>query len=153
MFDPKNVLLTKMDLLNISVEILIKEYTKKSLTKELKVIHNQIRHYKYKKQYNFTRIIEYIIHLKDIINRYYLDEIATEILKKYYYNRKCNIIKRYTDKFSYTCNTQKEYYQSNKFLYSISTLERCKVSIINLYIITKTKSINGTFILLKYLQE
>lgn len=150
MIDQKRIFFTKIDFLSTSLEVLLEEYLIKDSTRELIYIRNTLRNYSNESKYNIIIIVKYVSYLQKVINKYFLSDIAAKMLKSYNKNEKCDLINRYRDKFCHIYMKREKYYEIQKLSFIINDN---KTSIINLYILSKLRSKQGKFLLIKYLYQ
>ena len=152
MINKKQILLTKIDLLNISLEAIVRGYTTTKTTEKLLSEYDILSQDRNNKSYNFIRLLIYIQQLKIITQEYSINIIASNILKDYTKNNIQWTTNKYSHKFSsiYTKHKKKDYYKNKKLLYNTYQLNIRDISILNLYIFTKITRKNGIFALIKY---
>ncbi len=141
----KNIILTKIDLLTISLESL-SIFLHKDIKKDSD-IHYKLKKSAFQNNYRFIDIFTKIYNIKLIIKNYYIDQIAIDILKEYSIDNQINILYKYNKKFNYIHSIKKEYYKNYKLLKN----ELNNISMINLYVISQLNKKDGIYILIKYL--
>ena len=152
MSNKRQILLTKIDLLNISLEAIIYNKTKSKSIKKFISMYNVLKKNKNHKLYNFVTTLRYIKQLKIITQEYSINIIAANILREYTQNSNQNIASKYNNKFNsiYIQNKKDNYYKNKKLLSNTYQIDIEQISLLNLYILTKITRRDGTFILIKY---
>lgn len=152
MINKRQILLTKIDLLHISLEAIVHSYTTNKKLTDFVLIHEMLRKQENSKLYHFITLLQYIKQLQIITEEYSINKIATKILKEYTNNSMHWAASKYNNKFSsiYNQNKKKNYYKNTKLLYNTYQINTKEISILNLYIFTKITRKDGTFTLIKY---
>ena len=139
MINKRQILLTKIDLLNISLEAIIYNHTTGKTLEELISLYDFLKKHRNNKSYNFVTILRYIKQLKIITQEYSINIIAENILKEYTENNIQHTSTKYNHKFNniYIQSKKKNYYKNKKLLCNTYQLNIKEISILNLYIFTK----------------
>lgn len=155
MINKRQILLTKIDLLNISLEAIVCNNTKGKTTEEFISMCSVLKKQRNDKLYNFIAILRYIKQLRVITKEYSIDTIAANILREYTQDSIRHIADKYNHRFRsmYIQNKKNNYYKNKKLLLNTYRMNIEEVSIVNLYIFTKITQKDGNFILLKYLYK
>ena len=148
MNNKKNIIITKIDLLIISLET-INMFFNKNINHIDKNYYN-LKNNKFDHN-KFTNIFKYIYDIRLIIKTYNVDKIAIDILKQYTLLHRFHIINKYNKRFYNIYYIKKEYYKNHKLLYNTSYHNMNDISIINLYIISQLRKKRGIYLLIKYL--
>lgn len=152
MINKRQILLTKIDLLNISLKAIVDDNRKNKTLEKFMSMYSILDKYSNNQLYNFVTTLRYIKQLKIIIHEYSINTIAANILREYTKNGTQHTANKYNNKFNsiYTQNKKNNYYKNKKLLYNAYQLSIEEISILNLYILTKITKKDGTFILMKY---
>nr|YP_009396502.1 hypothetical protein [Polysiphonia scopulorum]ARW65688.1 hypothetical protein [Polysiphonia scopulorum] len=155
MINKKQVLLTRIDLLGISLEALIYDYKTSKTLKKFISVNQCFKIQENNKIYNFIELLKYIKQLKIITNKYSLNKIAIKLLKEYKEDQTPSATNQYNNRFCsiYTQHDKKHYYKNKKLLSHSYQINIKEISILNLYIITKLTKAEGIFVLIKYLYK
>ena len=159
-------LIQKVDLLKISLETL-ESFQVTDLANQKKVIYKSAKNNqmqiinllkycghvkKYKKMHECcNNIVKYIHKIVTKINFYLLCYKANFIIKYYTRQKKPYHLIQYIRKFNYLYLAKHKYYNNYKCIDYQYQAKINKIAIINLYLITKLKSRQGIYFLVKYL--
>lgn len=147
----KEFLLHKLDLLNISLEILTSWHGNKNISQKFYILHSKIRNQEYNKRQRFIFLIKYVYYIIFTIDKYEVNKLANKVIKG-----EQKFFEQYISKFLYTYYKNKKYYINNKFIsYKIKDkkiIAKKTDAILQLYIISKLNKTQGIYRLIKYLR-
>lgn len=148
----KHFFLKKLDLFNISLEVLTTFNENQQIIKKFHNLYYSIRYKNYNKKQNFIVLIKYIKSILTIVEIYSLNTLAETIIQN---NNKYRI--KYISKFCYLYNKNKKYYINHKLLlyrsHETKTITMTNNAILNLYVICQLRNTRGLYTLIKYLKE